>query len=125
MEFDSANLLSNLAFAATVSKVSFANYLKIMNLAKGCVPRALTEESVKELEKFNMRIDNHKKYITNIFDYRMHVKDNDPTVVYVFSSESRELIGTIDFNTTTDGHLNCTAFLCSSMSPNDLITTTE
>ncbi|QEI03587.1 hypothetical protein [Rachiplusia nu nucleopolyhedrovirus] len=120
MEFDSNNLLSNLAYAASVSKVSFEHYLNIINIAKGCIPRAMTPESVKQLEKFDMKPDTHKEYITNIFDYRLYVKDNDPTVVYVLNSVSRELMGTMTFD-MADGQINCITNLTSSINTNDLI----
>ncbi|AUV65400.1 hypothetical protein [Alphabaculovirus myunipunctae] len=96
MEFTTSNLLKNAPYSAKHYR-KFEHYMTLINLSKGIVPTTIDVDSLRELEKFNFRIDKLTDYITNIFEYSLYVKHDSPDLIYVYDANKNNL-GTIKVN---------------------------
>ena len=102
MEFTTNNLLNNACFSAKLYR-KFEHYNLLINLSKGLIPHTFNAHSVDELKKLNFKIDPSIDYVTNIFDYQLYLKDNNPDTIHVVDAASKQRVGTlcVDFGSDT------------------------
>lgn len=108
MDYDSSNLLHNISYSFKLD-VSFQQYLTILNFSKGIVPYTVDDTSVDELRTFGFVVDAKTNYITNIFDYKLYVLDNNINQLHVVHAAERHLIGIIQIVFNNDSSINLTA----------------
>lgn len=122
MDFTTSDLLKNASFSSK-HYPRFDHYMTLLNLCKGVVSTNIDVESVKQLDKLNLRVDPLTDYITNIFDYDMYIKDGTPDTIYVMNVSEKSIVGTIsvDFSNEDRLILNiATTQPPSSSSPNTI-----
>ncbi|AXU41722.1 ORF128 [Spodoptera eridania nucleopolyhedrovirus] len=94
MDFTTSDLLKNASFSSKQYH-RFEHYMTLLNLCKGVVTANINVDSIKQLEKLNLRVDSLTDYITNIFDYDMYIKDGKPDTIYVMDVANKAIVGTI------------------------------
>nr|ADV91359.1 hypothetical protein Sf126 [Spodoptera frugiperda multiple nucleopolyhedrovirus]AFH59070.1 hypothetical protein Sf126 [Spodoptera frugiperda multiple nucleopolyhedrovirus]QED40326.1 hypothetical protein [Spodoptera frugiperda multiple nucleopolyhedrovirus]QRN46239.1 Sf126 [Spodoptera frugiperda multiple nucleopolyhedrovirus] len=101
MEFTTGDLLKNTSYSSKHYK-RFDHYMTLINFCKGVISNNVHVDSVKQLEKLNLRVDPLTDYITNIFDYDMYIKDGNVDTIYVMKVEDKSIAGTISVDFTND-----------------------
>ncbi|QEI03563.1 hypothetical protein [Spodoptera cosmioides nucleopolyhedrovirus] len=104
MEFTTSELLKNASFSSKQYH-RFDHYMTLLNLCKGVVTTNINVDSVKQLEKLNLRVDPLTDYITNIFDYDMYIKDGKPDTIYVVKAADKIIVGTISVDFSSNDSL--------------------
>ncbi|ACI47497.1 unknown [Spodoptera litura nucleopolyhedrovirus II] len=117
MDFTTSDLLKNASFSSKQYH-RFEHYMTLLNLCKGVVTANINVDSIKQLEKLNLRVDSLTDYITNIFDYDMYIKDGKPDTIYVMDVANKAIVGTIAVDFSGDN------LILNVSTPIDSVTTT-
>jgi Protein of unknown function (DUF424) len=94
MKYSCGDLLKHAPFSSRL-KLSFHQYVTIMNLSKGVVPSSADADTVQRLVQFGFNVDPATNYIINILDYDMLVADDDLLTIHVVRSANKEPVGTL------------------------------
>ncbi|ANF29759.1 ORF-111 [Catopsilia pomona nucleopolyhedrovirus] len=89
------DLLKNISFSHfKCAPFKLHHYVTLKRLSNGVIDnKSLDANAADELKKFNFKIDQSTKYISNIFEYEFVILEHDLSVVHVLDANTKIKLG--------------------------------